>query len=101
MQTVFEKFKYTSVIQDVDKTLLKIVKKLESKLTEAFEILNQTKSVLECCNNYENVPLLQSSVNPCNRDELELEKIEILNSTNGIDHGYIEQPLNMRQGIHR
>lgn len=67
---MYEKFKYTSVAQDVDKTLEKIANKLEVKLNESISILNHTMGRIE---SYNDKHTLSSAIYPCDDNDLALE----------------------------
>lgn len=81
---MYNKLKYTFVMQDIDKAIYKIASKLESKLNDTITILNKTRDKIES-SFFETV---YSTIVPCGFEENDKQlfnlSVENYNTSNEI-----------------
>ncbi|KAK4871749.1 hypothetical protein RN001_015873 [Aquatica leii] len=73
IQSLYNKLKYTKVVQDTDKIIVKIANKLESKLNKTLAALNKTRNKIEYYSKF--TQSIQSTVTSCEDATYDLNPI--------------------------
>lgn len=92
---MYDKLKFTLVVQDVDKVIKKMANKLECKLNETIAILNRTRDKIENFNKL-NKHIVHSVITPCSYEEDNNKQFEII--TVDPNNSYSELPPTLSEG---
>ncbi|KAF5272845.1 hypothetical protein FQR65_LT00441 [Abscondita terminalis] len=95
IQSLYNKLKYTKVVRDVDKVIVKIVNKLENKLNETVALLNKTRNKIEYYSKF--AVSVQSTVTSCGDDSYAELDIIMTNS----NKTYTELPTSIYNVLYK
>lgn len=91
VQRIYSSFEYVPVLEDVDRVIQNISSKLESKLNEAFAVLNRTRTVIENYFYSHNKPYMHSAIVERFKFQNVLTEYEVFQVKGILNNSYSEE----------